>query len=403
MIYIITNSYPEEKKMFSSYEFEYILNKEEDFKILSFSKIKKNIDKVNFISIKDGIREIINPKKIIKRKVHFMMVREILTEDILQLGKNIYSYLLALAILNKEEINEDADLIFSYWFTRSSTIAYYLNKLTGIRYLCQGHGSDIYVYPPKNIELILKNSIQVLTVGNNNKNYISLKYNIDSEKINVYRLGVSNDFEELIKGSIRSKVDSELTFLTVGRYVNVKGIDMLLEAIYKIIQHKCFKYKVKFIIVGDGPEHEKYKNYIDKHNLNRIVDLRGWANRFELASLYKNTDAYILPSRSEGLPVVLTEACAASLPIIAMDVGSVDEVAIEGENAIIVKNINSDSLSEAILKFINMNDTDREEMRKKSFDIFNEKFRLEKNLDQKYQYIKVLNKSRKEKVLEGLM
>ena len=147
MIYIVTNSYPEDKKMFSSYEFEYVLGKNDNITILSFSKCKKNKDKKNVVqlSILDGVKELIFPKVIKKRKNHFNLIKEVFSTNIIQLLKNIHSYFLALSIIRVKRINSK-DLIFSYWFTRSSSIAYYLYKLTGVNYICQGHGSDIYIY-----------------------------------------------------------------------------------------------------------------------------------------------------------------------------------------------------------------------------------------------------------------
>lgn len=388
MIYIVTNSYPEDKKMFSSYEFEYVLGKNDNITILSFSKCKKNKDKKNVVqlSILDGVKELIFPKVIKKRKNHFNLIKEIFSTNIIQLLKNIHSYFLALSIIRVKRINSK-DLIFSYWFTRSSSIAYYLYKLTGVNYICQGHGSDIYIYPPKNIKSILDNSKAIVTVGEKNRKYISERYNIDINKIHVSRLGVSKDFAEKIKFSEDLRDDKKIRFLTVGRYVNVKGIDLLLEAINKLVLEKKINKKVEFTIVGDGPDYEKYSNFINENGLNEIVDLKGWADREKLIYLLKKANAYILPSRSEGLPVVLTEACAASLPIIATNVGSVTEVAENMVNAIIVKSENIDELSKAILKFINMDKEEINKMSNNSYRIYESKYKLEENLEEKYSYI----------------
>ncbi|MDM0469394.1 hypothetical protein BFS06_10360 [Clostridium perfringens] len=389
MIYIITNSYPEKKIMFSTNEFEYILSKDNNIKILSFSKYKNLNNAVIKLSLIDGIKEFLNPrnKEKSRKKYYKFLFNYVFDKNFIQFGKNIYSYLLALSIIHNISL-KNSDIIFSYWLTRSSIIAYYLKKLNGNEYICQGHGSDIYIYPPNNIEEILSESKRVITVGNKNKYYISEKFKIDEEKIEVFRLGVSSKFIEYLEKNNRNSTEGVINFITVGRYVRVKGIDILLEAIYKLHLNKKLNEFIKFTIVGDGEEYHMYKKYIKDKNIDKYVDLRGWASREELAELLSNSDIYILPSRSEGLPVALMEACAAKMPIIATNVGSVNEVAIDNYNAILIKKDNCDDLYNAILKFLSFDKNKINEMSLNSYKIYNKKYRLEKNISEKYNFLK---------------
>lgn len=393
MVYIITNSYPEKRVMFNTYEFNYVLKNYKNFKILSFSK-HKNIDcrndKIIKLKLLDGIKEFFFPKILKSFLIHFKMIKYIKSKKIIELGKNIYSYLLALSILRNVDIKND-DMVFSYWLTRSSLIAFYLNKLIGIKYICQGHGSDIYIYPPEKTKEILDNSEVVITVANNNKKFLCKKYDISEEKIKVFRLGVSNDFYNQILEKHKHKKykqnDGKIRFITVARYETVKGIDLLLEAINLLVSSKKIDHNVEFNIFGDGSKFEDYKNYIEKNDLKDYVNLNGWINRKNLAVELVKADCYILPSRSEGLPVALMEACAAALPIIATNVGSVSEIAINEYNAIICKDVNASSISESIYKFINFNKEKIKMFSENSFNLFIKNYVLEKNLEEKYKYI----------------
>ncbi|PEY78904.1 glycosyltransferase family 4 protein [Bacillus cereus] len=393
VVYIITNSYPEEKVMFSTYEFNSVLNNYNDFKILSFSKFKGDTSNENVIKLKilEGLKELVFPKKIRNTIVHFKMLKYIKSKNFVEFGKNMHSYLLALSILRMIDISPK-DSFFSYWLTRSSSIAFYLNKLIGNSYLCQGHGSDVYIYPPENIQQILDNSKGIITVANKNKEFLCEKYNLNEEKVKVFRLGVSSKFYNDIVENKRSLINDykrcKKRFITIARYETVKGIDLLLSAIKKISEHNIIENNVEFVIYGDGSKYTEYYNYIKKHNLQKYVLLNKWIDRKKLIIEMNRADCYVLPSRSEGLPVALMEACAASLPIIATDVGSVSEIAIDGYNSILCKDVSAESISEAILLFMKLDQEKIEKFSRNSNGIFEQNYRLEDNIIEKYNYIK---------------
>ncbi|MBP1919013.1 glycosyltransferase family 4 protein [Youngiibacter multivorans] len=388
-LYIITNSYPEEKHAFSSDEFEYVLNHYSNVKILSFSKYRPReiSSKIEYISILQGILEILFPKKIKRKNMVSNIYGIISLNDIRESLMNLYSFICAMSIIRVNNL-QDEDLLFSYWLSRSSRIAYYVHNLINTRYICQGHGSDIYKYPPKNLDKILKAAEYIVTVGNNNKRFISNTYHISENKTRIFRLGIGSEMAKKI--SERTKViesDTGIRFITVARFEEVKGVDILLESIKLLKESNMLSESIHFDIFGDGRKFQEYFSYIEKYNLSDYVTLRGWIDRDGLVDELAKATAYILPSRSEGLPVVLMESCAAGLPIIATDVGSTTDIAIEGKNAIVCSLPNSELLSEAIVRFINLKPADISIMKDFSFDIFGADYRLEKNLSEKYSFI----------------
>lgn len=319
------------------------------------------------------------------------MFKYIKSRNFVEFGKNVHSYLLALSILRMVDVSPK-DSFFSYWLTRSSSIVFYLNKLVGNSYLCQGHGSDIYIYPPENIQKILDGSKGIITVANKNKEFLCKKYNLNEEKVEVFRLGVSRNFYNDIVEDKRNLINSDKRrkrrFITIARYETVKGIDLLLSAIKKISEHDSMKNDVEFVIYGNGSRYTEYHDYIKKHNLQKYVLLNKWIDRKKLIIEMNRADCYVLPSRSEGLPVALMEACAASLPIIATDVGSVGEIAIDGYNSILCKDVSAESISKAILSFMELDQEKIEKFSRNSNEIFEKDYRLEGNIIEKYDYIK---------------
>ena len=79
----------------------------------------------------------------------------------------------------------------------------------------------------------------------------------------------------------------------------------------------------RFVIAGDGPEEEALRRRIRQAGRDDVFELRGQVD--DLAPLYAASDVLILPSRSEGVPLVILEALASARPVVASNVGGVAE------------------------------------------------------------------------------
>ena len=140
--------------------------------------------------------------------------------------------------------------------------------------------------------------------------------------------------------------DDDWIILYVGRMDLVKAVDYLIEAAKIIIQkHR----KVKFILVGDGSLRKKYESIVIPYH-NNIIFL---GYRDDIPQLMQISDAFVLPSLSEGVPNVIMEAAASGLPIIATNVGGVSQLISEGENGLLVKPKDIESLVNAMDRLIN--------------------------------------------------
>ncbi|HKW48597.1 MAG TPA: glycosyltransferase [Gemmatimonadaceae bacterium] len=106
----------------------------------------------------------------------------------------------------------------------------------------------------------------------------------------------------------------------VGRMSKEKGADVLLDA----IADARVPPSAHFAFVGDGPELETLRNQAERLEVASRVT---WTGRVPNASRFVAAfDAFILSSRTEGTPMVVLEAMAAGIPIIATRVGGVAEV-----------------------------------------------------------------------------
>lgn len=129
------------------------------------------------------------------------------------------------------------------------------------------------------------------------------------------------------------KRDRDQRLLFVGRLAAVKGIPILLEALVKLrAQHPG----VRLTLVGDGPERESLKALAARLGVADMVTFAGYADEDGVAAHLAGSDIFVLPSFAEGVPVVLMEAMAARLPVVASRVAGVPELVEDGESGFLV-------------------------------------------------------------------
>src|SRR3989344_3758801 len=141
------------------------------------------------------------------------------------------------------------------------------------------------------------------------------------------------------------------TLLTVGRLVRVKNIALQIRAFARIARE--FPH-VRLIIVGDGSERENLKR--KAHDVKLEGKIRFEGRQSNLERYYREADAFLLTSDSEGWGVVVTEAAAYGLPIIMTDVGLANEVIHHDREGIVIPVGDEDALVAAMKRIIE--DTD---------------------------------------------
>jgi glycosyltransferase involved in cell wall biosynthesis len=92
---------------------------------------------------------------------------------------------------------------------------------------------------------------------------------------------------------------------------------------------------VRFILVGDGILRDKVVSLVNKLGLKGRVILTGW--RRDVPEILSCLDVFVLTSLWEGLPIVVLEALAAGVPVLATDTGGIREIVSEGVNGYLVK------------------------------------------------------------------
>ena len=143
------------------------------------------------------------------------------------------------------------------------------------------------------------------------------------------------------------------TRLFLGLLGKNKGIYDLLECIW---DHKVeFQGKLKLYIGGNG-EIEHVKQLIKEYGIADIVIFEGWVSGDKKIELLNKSDAYILPSYKEGLPISILEAMSYGHPIISTPVGGIPEVVETGRNGILVTPGNEKEIFDAMNYYVENQD-----------------------------------------------
>ncbi|MEQ8189605.1 MAG: glycosyltransferase, partial [Candidatus Eremiobacterota bacterium] len=135
----------------------------------------------------------------------------------------------------------------------------------------------------------------------------------------------------------------------VGRLAREKNIELLIACFKEI--HK--KYNgIKLMLVGDGPERDRIKNIINKENLSGNVILTGEINNKDIKDYYGAADIFVSTSKTEVHPVVLLEAMASALPVVAVRASGYEDTVRHGIDGLLCdENVNE--FSEAVLSLLN--------------------------------------------------
>ena len=148
------------------------------------------------------------------------------------------------------------------------------------------------------------------------------------DKLKIVHCGVSlASYGTMQRGAFSGHV------VFVGRLDAVKGVPLLLEAFATV---RARHPQARLTIAGDGPARARLEARTQALGLTEVVRFAGYLDEPAVAWLLETSDMLVLPSFAEGLPVVLMEAFASRIPVIATQVAGVPELVEDGVSGFIV-------------------------------------------------------------------
>ena len=138
---------------------------------------------------------------------------------------------------------------------------------------------------------------------------------------------------------------SPFRLVCVGRLAPVKGQHLLIAAMAALVKEGR---DLRLRFAGDGPDRIALRRDVENCGLSDRVSFEGNLNQDKLLDLYRDSDALVLSSFAEGLPVVLMEAMAMEIPCVAPWVHGIPEIVTHETDGLLVPPGDAEALAHAI-------------------------------------------------------
>jgi len=146
------------------------------------------------------------------------------------------------------------------------------------------------------------------------------------------------------------RCSDKITLLFLARLEKEKGIFELIEACDSLIYRG---YQIRLLIAGKG---RAEKEILARVKNKEYIKILGYVMGKDKAQVFSESDIYILPSYTEGMPNSVLEAMAFGSPVIVTPVGGLPDIIKEGDNGYFIPIGNSIVLAETIIRLINNKD-----------------------------------------------
>lgn len=249
------------------------------------------------------------------------------------------------------------------------TVALILHKLTGIPYIVMTHAMDVTLpfsnegstRKQKLVKQILKHAAAVTTVSQFTKQHL-VSIGVAESQIHIVSpcphitpetFPVSID--TVIERDKIEHTDGKQIILSVGRLVERKGVDRVIEAMANV---KTTHPNALYIIAGNGSYAYELKKLVEQFGLQKHVRFVGKLSDQELAEWYQRCDVFVMPSRQlsnrdvEGFGIVYLEANSFGKAVIGGNSGGVADAVIHEETGLIVDPNDVDAITQALQRLL---------------------------------------------------
>lgn len=243
-------------------------------------------------------------------------------------------------------------------FFTTTLIGVILSKLKKTQLLHIEHGAVHSVSQSDLISLLCKfydHSVGYFIVRLSNKNIgVSMAAceflkHIGAKDTSLLPNGVDINFFNCRETNLKKRLEiaTEYKIITfIGRLIYQKGAHDLIQAFNEL---ELLDVPLKLLIVGNGP----YRDILESNSSdNENIMFLGEKHKNEIVEILNETDIFVNPSYSEGLPTSVLEAMSVGVPIIATDVGGTRELIINEKTGILIEPRNIPQLKQSIIRLI---------------------------------------------------
>lgn len=243
------------------------------------------------------------------------------------------------------------DICFALWILPAGYFANYAYRKAGIPYSVWALGSDIYRYGQNPflyplMKRIIQEARGVFADGFDLAKRVEKRFRKKCDFLATTRK-FNPALTEPNKLNKLNEPNKPYCFLFVGRLEKVKGIDLILSAMALL---KGENLNFHLTVVGRGDMGEWAESFSKHEGIEDRITFTGALSDPFLASLYQSSDCVVIPSRSESIPLVFSEALNFGRELIVTDVGDMGGLGRQYGVAEVVSPEDPVALKEAMMK-----------------------------------------------------
>ena len=257
------------------------------------------------------------------------------------------------ALVLAHEMPADVLSIHAHFLHTPASVARYAALLRGVPWSCSAHAKDIWTSRPRDLAIKLAHARWVTTCTRIGRDYLATLAPAGKPVALIYHGIDLRRFPPLTAPRPRrdgSRADDPVRVLSVGRAVEKKGLDTLIDALAALPSDLHWRWKH----IGGGEQLEKLQRRAAQRGIDGRIEWSGPQAQDAVLAACRAADLFVLPCRvaadgdRDGLPNVLMEAQSQSVASISTRVSAIPELIADGVTGLLVPPDDSDALAQML-------------------------------------------------------
>ncbi len=307
--------------------------------------------------VRDDIGRVLRAWWRVRRQPGFRLARRALIRDLFRDFTLNRIRRFAQAMVMVDEMPESVRHFYTHFMHTPSSVSYYASQIRQTSWSMSAHAKDIWTLENWELKEKLDSADWLVTCTEANATYLSALAT-DSKKVSLLYHGLDfNRFDQnRVAASLRdgSSAENTVRLISVGRAVDKKGYEFLLEALASLPGELHWQ----LIHIGGGEKLETLQRQALALKLNERIEWLGSLAQTEVLAHYRASDLFVLPSKisadgdRDGLPNVLMEAQSQNLACLSTNISGIPELINHAETGWLVEQKNSRQLADALTTLI---------------------------------------------------